>query len=610
MRGQSSRPWNRRFIDEREDVRERGCAGFDLLTTKPEDHDESNAPICVLSARSHDGMRRRRVTEPTGGRNNRGNDRRRKADRGKTSSGVGTTERGDSTASTTSQTDETGTGASEDSGAVETTDIVLSRRKAFPTAEGYGAMATGGRGGTILYVTTTEDTGEEGSLRWALQQDYPRIVYFLVGGEFRIDSRLTAYGDDLTIAGETANDLGGVNITIPDDGADIDIRISMQNTIIRYIAAEGGFASQDNGGSLLIPFSRSGSYNTILDHYTGGWANYTGGGMVNIDLDLERGGLTTTQHSLLHEGSYQQNTGGGGGILASYTRQLYPDDYERQLEAWGAWDGFSNHHNAFIGLTHRFFNTAGNGETADQIYNNYIYGWRNRMSTHYNGNQPIDIHHNYYEAAPYNADLDYGLMHRFDYREVTNMIPPIETNANFYIAENLVVDKDGSVFHGIDDDDWAMLATFDPDDPQDVSDVARRFEPAPPPHDEMTIHATEDVKEVVLANVGAGVRFDENGTPYNNRENDLRYITWAREGTGPASVSTGFGDGGLGDHASFVHPAYDSQTRDRRDLDEEGVPFGWEPPGDVINDAGYSRLELYLADIAGDFHVLRARQGT
>ncbi|MEM6293959.1 MAG: hypothetical protein AAGA54_21965 [Myxococcota bacterium] len=501
----------------------------------------------------------------------------------------------------------TETGADDSTGAAETDDVILSTRKAFPTAEGYGARATGGRGGTILYVTTTEDTGEEGSLRWALQQDYPRIVYFLVGGEFRIQSRLTASGDDLTIAGETANDLGGVNITIPDDGADIDIRLSMENTIIRYIAAEGGFASQDNGGSLLIPFSRSGSYNSILDHYTGGWANYTGGGMVKIDVDLGRGGLSTTQHSLLHEGSYQQNTGGSGGILASYARQIHPDDDDAQLSTWGAWDGFSNHHNAFIGLTHRFFNTAGNGETADQIYNNYVYGWRNRMSTHYNGNQPIDIHHNYYEAAPYNADLNYGLMHRYDYREATNMVPPIETNANFYIAENLVVDKDGSVFHDVGDDDWAMLATFDPEDPRDVSDVARRYEPAPTPHGEMTLHATEDVKDVVLANVGAGVRFTADGTPYNDRENDLRYITWAREGTGPASTSQSFGDGGLGDHASFVHPVYRSGTRDRRELDEEGVPHGWQPPADVINDAGYSRLELYLAELAGDFHVLRAR---
>ncbi len=88
---------------------------------------------------------------------------------------------------------------------------------------------------------------------------------------------------------------------------------------------------------------------------------------------------------------------------------------------------------------------------------------------------------------------------------------------------------------------------------------------------------------------------------------DLRYITWARERTGPTEGSQAFGDGGLGDHASFVHPVYVSETRDRSTLDEEGVPFGWEAPGDVVNEAGYSRLEMYLADIAGDFHVLRAR---
>ena len=44
---------------------------------------------------------------------------------------------------------------------------------AFTSAEGFGKFATGGRGGQVVFVTTTEDyaTGEtpiEGSLRWAL----------------------------------------------------------------------------------------------------------------------------------------------------------------------------------------------------------------------------------------------------------------------------------------------------------------------------------------------------------------------------------------------------------------------------------------------------------
>ena len=41
--------------------------------------------------------------------------------------------------------------------------------KAFPTAEGFGKNATGGRNGVVVKVTNTNDDGE-GSFRWALKQ--------------------------------------------------------------------------------------------------------------------------------------------------------------------------------------------------------------------------------------------------------------------------------------------------------------------------------------------------------------------------------------------------------------------------------------------------------
>ncbi len=79
---------------------------------------------------------------------------------------------------------------------------------AFPGAEGFGAVATGGRGGEVYKVTTLAASGA-GSLQWALDQPGPRIVVFAVSGVIEGDVRIP-HGD-VTIAGQTAP---GAGITI------------------------------------------------------------------------------------------------------------------------------------------------------------------------------------------------------------------------------------------------------------------------------------------------------------------------------------------------------------------------------------------------------------
>lgn len=489
--------------------------------------------------------------------------------------------------------------------------IVLRDLKAFPTAEGYGAEATGGRGGRVLFVTTTEDTGEEGSLRWALQQDYPRIVYFLVGGAFVLDSLLYVDSGDLTIAGETANDLGGVHIRGADATRDCRLYFSeVENVIIRFISVEYGWRQWENDGTRHNPMTLEGVYDIIIDHYTGGFGSYVGGSPSKANRRTRRGGRATTQRSLLHEGVAGHNTGGVGGIQMDWVRSQFPES--ERAEMWAAWEGFSNHHNAFIGLTHRFYNTSGNGEIADHVVNNYVYGWYSRMSRHTNGNQPIDLYRNVYEAAPYNQALDFTRMHKFDFNDFYNLSPPVPVAANFFIAENLILDRDGSVFLDPSDDAWPMLTHFRDssygraDAP--VSDEARRSERAPEATFPITLTPVDEVKDDVLGDCGSAVRFAADGTRSVADPIDARYLGWAREGGGPSFISERPGDGGLGDSATFVFPDYPSERRDPATLDADGVPLDWEPPADVVNEAGYARLELYLADVAGDFHRLRARR--
>ena len=72
---------------------------------------------------------------------------------------------------------------------------------AFPSAQGWGRFATGGRTGTVYHVTNLNDSGS-GSLRDAVSQPN-RIVVFDVAGVIRINSRMS-FAKNLYVAGQTA----------------------------------------------------------------------------------------------------------------------------------------------------------------------------------------------------------------------------------------------------------------------------------------------------------------------------------------------------------------------------------------------------------------------
>jgi hypothetical protein len=64
--------------------------------------------------------------------------------------------------------------------------------KAFPSAEGFGANAVGGRGGRVLEVTTLNDSGD-GSLRSCMEAAGPRVCVFRVSGTITLKSAIKVH---------------------------------------------------------------------------------------------------------------------------------------------------------------------------------------------------------------------------------------------------------------------------------------------------------------------------------------------------------------------------------------------------------------------------------
>lgn len=97
---------------------------------------------------------------------------------------------------------------------------------AFPGAEGFGANAVGGRGGSVYVVSNLEDSGE-GSLRDAVSET-DRTVVFAVGGVINIEDRMVV-SKRVTILGQTAP---GDGITVYGNGWSFS---NADEAIVRYI---------------------------------------------------------------------------------------------------------------------------------------------------------------------------------------------------------------------------------------------------------------------------------------------------------------------------------------------------------------------------------------
>jgi hypothetical protein len=232
---------------------------------------------------------------------------------------------------------------------------------AFPGAEGFGALATGGRGGAVYHVTTLADAGP-GSFRDAVSQPH-RIVVFDVGGVINLASNVQV-SSDLTIAGQTAP---GEGICLY--GRSVSLG-GKSNIILRYVRFREGMAGDRGKKSLGMDRAS----NIIIDHCSIEWGRWDDLGITVESHDI------TVQYCLMAEAIHPQSF---GALIDSVT-------------------DVSLSHNLWMSNESR--NPKAKGTI--QYINNVVYNWGETglCGGHSAADRALDVIGNYFIKGPSSND--------------------------------------------------------------------------------------------------------------------------------------------------------------------------------------------------------------
>jgi len=462
-----------------------------------------------------------------------------------------------------------GTAATGGSTGGSTTFPEFTELKAFPTAEGYGRYSKGGRGGKVVEVTNLNDSGA-GSLRAAIEMTGARTIVFNVSGVIALKSKLLITGSlnnsVVTVAGQTAP---GKGIAIRNfafgmtGGADV---------IIRFVRLKvGGYSMTAMDG-----MGMSSADNTIYDHCSISWT-------IDEAFSSRSAHNITLQRTLISEclnDSYHYD-------------DSTPDHTGTQPHGFAAsisGNIGSFHHNLLAHCAGRNWSLAGglvhgtlNYDGAVDIRNNVVYNWQYRTTD--GGAHQVNFVNNYYKPGPattffyaLNAQND-GFMGGQYYYFVGNVMPG-------HFDESSQDKGREATGQARDYNPWVTTPFF-------VQNV--------------TTQSAGDAYTNVLANVGANVPVLD--------DHDKRVIQETRDGTTHYKGSK-TGLAGLPDTENDVggYESYPTTTRAADwDTDHDGMPDVWEKahglnPSDAsdgnkttFSKIGYTNLEMYLNELAGDF---------
>ena len=459
------------------------------------------------------------------------------------------------------------------------------RSLAFPTAEGYGRFARGGRGGRVLEVTNLLDyspgKGEAvipGSFRAAVEAEGPRTVIFRVSGLIHLKAPCAVHNPYCTIAGQTAP---GDGICLADYASGA---FATHDVIIRYMRYRIGDAAQ----KAMDGAGMGSCDNCIIDHCSISWSSDEG--------TSSRGAKSITfQHNIVAEALHH-----GPHYRASDRTKLETHAFAGSISG----NIGSYHHNLLADCTDRNWSLAGGltqgGHYAGylDIRNNVVYNWTARTTD--GGVKALNYVNNYYKPHAPNPFVKWLLK--------LDEINPAWGTESYYM--------NGNVLEGFVDETHNWDAFENGPELEKQVRVDQELFPS--------YVKTQPAREAftnVLADVGAN--FPKQDAIDRHVIEDTRTGTTHYTGTRgstygdrPSRNFDGIIDNQADDKsaagsANFPWPEYKTYNVPA-DSDHDGIPDDWEKahglnpndPNDANADAngdGYTNLEKYLNSLVGEY---------
>jgi len=456
---------------------------------------------------------------------------------------------------------------------------------AFPTAEGYGRFARGGRGGRVIEVTNLLDydttKGQAvipGSYRAAIEASGPRTVIFRVSGFIPLKRSCTVRNPYITVAGQTAP---GDGICLGHYSAGV---YGSHDVIIRYIHCRvGDICRKSMDGMGMV----AGTDHSIIDHCSISWT---------LDEALSTRGAknVTFQRSIVSEAlhhSYHFKA----GDRKKYETHSFAASVSGNIG--------SLHHNLLAHCTDRNWSLAGGYNLAGQydgyldIRNNVVYNWLKRTTD--GGVMRCNFVNNYYKPYPKNPYIKWLLK--------LDPINPEHGTPKYYMSGNVMEGMD------YDDDNWKAFYNSPA-----VMELVRVDKPLFESY--VTTQSARDAYKNVLGDVGAN--YPKQDVIDRRIIDEVRTTTVHYTGSkGSTFDPPGKNYPGIIDTQNDVKDAAGSpdfpwpQYRTfnvPQDTDHDGMPDTWEKkcgldpssPDDGSEDRngdGYTNLEEYLGWLVGEF---------